>query len=404
MDVINKIAALSKEADYEVGEDDVKKAWSGGMTDLQPRWNMGNVANSAQKVKRGLDPSQMPIYQASAGGGVKVPLLKILLTSVCKNNCNYCGCRLGRDFERFVFQPDELARAFMMLFEKGSVKGLFLSSAVVRNGVYTQDRLIATAEVLRKKMGYKGYLHLKIMPGAERDQIYAAMQLADRVSLNLESPDPECLKDLAPKKEFSSELLLRLKWINEIRNNFHKSHGWKGHWPSSTTQFVVGAVEDTDKRLLKTAAYLHQKLQLRRIYYARFNPVNGTPLEGKTAENPTRILRLYQADFLLRDYGFTLNDLNFEKDHALALDVDPKLAWAKANLSHDPIELNQAERSLLMRLPGIGPKKAKKIIDERKRSKILSLKDLNKIGINAERCAPYVLINGRQPDYQLKLW
>jgi len=404
MDVYQKINVLSQEAGYEVSEREAIKSIRG--FDIPENSGSGKqkFGSSHEKVRRGLPAEKMPIFNAAAGGGKRVPLLKILLTSVCENNCNYCGCRSGRDFERFEFKADELAKAFMSMVRAGLVQGLFLSSGVAGGGVRTQDRLLATADILRNKMGYKGYLHLKIMPGAEWDQIYAGMRLANRVSVNLESPNTTCLKMLAPKKQFLEQLLLRIRWIDEIRQKYPARYGWGGKWPSSTTQFVVGAVPDSDQMFLRTSTQLHRELRLQRVYYAKFNPVHGTPLEEKRGEDPKRIQRLYQADFLIRDYGYQLGDFQFNGHHNLSLDIDPKLAWASMNLYENPIEINQAERSALLRIPGIGPKRADMIISERKKSKIASLNDLRSIGILCERFMPFILINGKQPDHQLPLW
>ena len=305
---------------------------------------------------------------------------------------------------RFKFSPDELARAFMNLYNSGVVKGLFLSSGVTGGGICTQDRLLATAEILRKKMEYKGYLHLKIMPGAEWEQIYFGMHLANRVSINLEAPNQDCLKMLAPKKIFIEELLQRIQWINGIQQNYAPNRGWQGKWPSSTTQFVVGAAPDTDQLLLNSSAYLHKTLNLKRIYYSKFNPVMDTPLEGQPGENPKRILRLYQADFLLRDYDYQLKDFIFNEKDNLSLDIDPKLAWAKTYLSHSPVELNMADRSALLRIPGIGPKGTNKILLERNKSRIKNLGDLKRLGIHIERSVPFILLDGKRPDHQLTLW
>ena len=404
MDVNKKINVLSQEAGYEVSERELIKSIGG--FDMTENSSSGKrkFYSRHEKVRRGLPAEKMPIFNAAAGGGKRVPLLKILLTSVCENNCNYCGCRSGRDFERFDFQADELAKAFMGMVRAGLVQGLFLSSGVAGGGVRTQDRLLATADILRNKMGYEGYLHLKIMPGAEWGQIYAGMRLANRVSVNLESPNSTCLKMLAPKKQFMEQLLLRIRWIDEIRQKYPASQGWGGKWPSSTTQFVVGAVPDSDQMLLKTSTQLHRELRLQRVYYAKFNPVPGTPLEEKRGEDPKRIQRLYQADFLIRDYGYQLGDFQFNGNHNLSLNIDPKLAWAKRNLHENPIEINQAERSVLLRIPGIGPKRADMILNEREKSKITSVKDLRSIGILCERCMPFILINGKQPDHQFPLW
>jgi predicted DNA-binding helix-hairpin-helix protein len=257
---------------------------------------------------------------------------------------------------------------------------------------------------MRHKLGFRGYIHLKIMPGAERSQVERAMQLADRVSINLEAPNDNRLTTLAPHKQFTEELLRPLKWVEEIRRTQPAYKGWNGHWPSSVTQFVAGGAGESDLELLTTTDYLYRQLGLRRAYFSPFSPIADTPLENQLPTPIIREHRLYQASFLLRDYGFDLEDLPFELDGRLPVQIDPKLAWAQKNLSEKPIEINQAERYSLMRIPGIGPKGAEAILRARRQVKIRDVTTLKKIGISAERAAPYLLLDGRRASYQPTLF
>jgi predicted DNA-binding helix-hairpin-helix protein len=291
----------------------------------------------------------------------------------------------------------------MDMYRAGLVEGMFLSSGIIRGGVTTQDKLIATAEILRHRLKFRGYLHLKIMPGAEREQVRRSMQLASRVSVNLEGPNDKRLALLAPKKIFFQELLQPLKWVEAIRQTESPASTWNGRWPSSTTQFVVGAVGDSDLELLTTSGYLLRQLRLSRTYYMAFNPVPDTPLEDVSPENPWRQHRLYQASFLLRDYGFDLEELPFTQEGNLPLDADPKMAWAQLNLAADPVELNRADPGALLRVPGIGPKGARSIIAARRHNKLRELKDLSAIGVSPTRPAPYVLMDGKRPPFQPRL-
>lgn len=338
------------------------------------------------------------IYSAAMPGGKRIALLKTLLTSACERDCYYCPFRQGRDFRRVSFSPDELARLFMQLHQKGLAEGIFLSSGVAGGGPRTQDRLIATAEILRRGHDFQGYIHLKIMPAAERDQILAAMRLADRVSINLEAPNTERLARLAPHKVFTEELLLRLRWVEEMR------HQIPGRWPSSSTQFVVGAAGESDAELLTTTEFLHRQLGLARAYFSGFSPVPGTPLEDRPAASPLRERRLYQSSFLLRDYGFAAKELPFDAAGNLPLGSDPKLAWARRHLVHAPVELNIADRRDLLRVPGVGPRGAEKLLRERRRGRLRELSDLRKLGIVAGRAAPFILLDGHRPPRQLTLW
>jgi predicted DNA-binding helix-hairpin-helix protein len=338
------------------------------------------------------------IHNAVMPGGKHIALLKTLLTSACERDCTYCAFRQGRDFRRATFTPDELACLFMQLYRKGIAEGVFLSSGVAGGGARTEDRLIATAEVLRRRYDFRGYIHLKIMPGAEREQILAAMRLADRVSVNLEAPNSERLARLAPHKLFTEELLQRLHWIEDIRR------GMPGRWPSSTTQFVVGAVGESDVELLTTTEFLHRQVGLARAYFSRFEPVPDTPLEGHPPASPLREHRLYQSSFLLRDYGFAAEELPFDASGNLPLESDPKLAWARRHLAHTPVEVNTADRHDLLRVPGIGPKGVERLLRGRRRSRLRELTDLHKLGVITKRAAPFILLDGRRPPHQLTLW
>ena len=343
------------------------------------------------------------VGHATLPNGQKIKLLKTLLTSACERNCNYCPFRAGRDFRRATFKPEEFAQTFMALHHKGAADGLFISSGIANGGITTQDKLIDTAEILRHKYQYDGYLHLKIMPGAERAQVERAMQIADRVSINLEAPNTKRLGMLAPKKQFLEELVEPLRWVDEIRRNQPDMLGWRGRWPSSVTQFVVGAVGENDLELLHTTDYLYRKLHLRRAYFSPFSPIPDTPLENQPPKSVKREHRLYEASFLLRDYGFSLEELPFVGDGNLPLETDPKMAWAQNNLSETPIEINLASRSQLLRIPGIGPKSVEAILAGRSQNKFRSLVDLRKIGINPTRSAPFILLDGKKPSYQLSL-
>ena len=338
------------------------------------------------------------VYQAVMAGGRRIALLKTLLASACERDCLYCAFRAGRDFRRATFSPDELARLFVQLHRKGIAEGIFLSSAIVGGGLRTQDRLIATAEILRRRYGFRGYIHLKIMPSAERDQVEAAMALADRVSINLEAPNGRRLSRLAPHKVFERELLRRLRWIHEIRRQMHGSR------PSATTQFVVGAAGESDLELLATTAYLYRHLGLARVYFSPFRPQPDTPLEHLPPASPLREHRLYQASFLLRDYGFDVEELPFGPDGNLPLEADPKLAWARRHLIDAPVEVNRASREVLLRVPGIGPKGVQRLLRARRQARLRDLSQLRKLGIAVDRAAPFILLDGRRPVRQLSLW
>jgi len=363
-------------------------------------------AEDAACSRKSAHTSSHEAYISSAvlPNGKRIKLMKSLLTSACERNCYYCPFRAGSDFRRQTFKPDEMASTFVSLYRAGLVEGIFLSSGIAGGGVRTQDKLIATAEILRKKYQYRDYLHLKLMPGAEHEQVMQSMLLADRVSVNLEAPNSNRLEKLAPKKVFLDELLQTLRWVDEIRHSHSPHLAWKGRWPSMTTQFVVGAVGDTDLELLTTTANLHQHVGLGRAYYSAFRPITGTPFENLAPESPLREHRLYQASFLLRDYGFDLEELPFQSDGRLPMDMDPKRAWASAHLQENPVDVNRAGRQQLLRIPGIGPKGASAILAAQRKGTLRTPEDLRKIGVNPSRSLPYILMNGVRPARQLAFW
>jgi predicted DNA-binding helix-hairpin-helix protein len=417
---LDKMQLFSAQMDLEVGGENDGRPLAvrpkATIKEIVSEQNCGRVASANSLAAK---QDSLGITEAVMPGGKRITLLKTMLTSACERNCFYCPFRAGRNYRRATFTPDEMASTFMAMYRAGMVEGLFLSSGIIKGGITTQDKLIATAEILRSKYSYRGYIHLKIMPGAEKDQVRQSMQLASRVSVNLEGPNTKRLALLAPKKVFLEELLRPLKWVEEIRQSespdrtwnewraTHPKNRWaaqpKYGWASSTTQFVVGAVGESDLELLSTSAYLYQNAGLSRTYYMAFRPVPGTPFEEQPAEDPWRQHRLYQAAFLLRDYGFDLEELPFGHQGNLSLTSDPKQSWALENLSQTPVELNRADREQLLRVPGIGPKGARSILQARRINKFRQLKDLKEAGINPSRPAPFVLLDGKRPDYQLHL-
>ncbi len=425
MDAVSKLTYLNQQMNLEPAEEADSVARPAGWVDphrrapcghspanLRAAFDAGQTGLPSAIVKGGPDPStglerkksSLGIHQAAMPGGKRMALLKTMLTSACERNCFYCPFRAGRNYRRATFKPEEMATVFTQIAQAGTANGLFLSSGVAGGGVRTQDRLLDTVDILRSKHRFGGYVHLKLMPGVERDQVRRAMQLSDRVSLNLEAPNTARLQKLAPQKVFLEELLQPLKWVDEIRRTELPTGTVNGRWPSMVTQFVVGAVGEDDLEILTASNYLIRTLRLARVYYSAFSPVPETPLENAPAENPWREHRLYQASFLLRDYGFDLEDLPFTAAGRLPLDVDPKLGWAAENLTERPIELNKADRQSLLRVPGIGPKSADSIIQARRAGRLRELSDLQQLGINATRAAPYILLNGRAPSHQPRLF
>ena len=379
MENIEKLRQLSRAGELEADED--------------------NCIQKFRKKENGI-----VLTHAALPNGRTTTLLKSLLTSVCEQNCLYCPFRAGRDFPRATFKPDEFAQLVVNLTRAGLIQGVFLSSGVAGGGARTQDRLLDTAEILRHRMSYQGYLHLKIMPGAEYEQVLQAMRLANRVSINLEAPNDYRLPNLAPQKEFENQLMRPLGWIEHIRKTLPPTETWKNRWPSSCTQFVVGGAGESDRELLETTQMLHREYGLLRAYYSAFQPHRDTPLENYPASTYRRELRLYQAEYLIRDYGFAQEELCYSADGNLISDHDPKKVWAETHLTENPIEVNSASKEELLRVPGIGPKGAGMILEQRRIKKIRDLSALEKMGINAQRVKDFILMDGQRSARQLVLF
>jgi predicted DNA-binding helix-hairpin-helix protein len=325
-----------------------------------------------------------------------MPVLKMLQTNACANDCFYCPCRAGRDFRREAFGPDELARLTDQLYRARVIQGLFLSSGVVGHGDYSMERIVATGEILRRRYDFPGYLHLKIMPAASDEAIARAIAVADRVSINLEAPTPAHLARITSTKDLPTDLIDPLRRAQAIA-------AAAGRKVSRTTQYVVGAAGESDADILTTTERLYREVGLARAYYSAFHPVPNTPLDGLPPEDPRRQHRLYQADFLLRHYRFGLDDLAFDPIGRLDLREDPKLTWARRHPEAFPVEINRAGRAALLRVPGFGPRSVDAVLAARRLARIRDVSALRRIGVHPTRALPWVTIDGRTPPRQIAL-
>jgi putative DNA modification/repair radical SAM protein len=340
------------------------------------------------------------IYPAALPDGQRVAMLKVLLSNTCQKDCHYCANRASRDFRRVSFAPEELARAFDQMHRKGLVKGLFLSSGICGKAGRDMDQMIATVELVRKRYAFSGYVHLKILPGASFAHVERAVQLATRVSVNLEAPNAERLARIAPRKDFAANLLQPMHWVKSLI----EASGGCLVPAGQTTQFVVGAAGESDREILMTTAQLYRGMRLARAYFSAFQPVVDTPLESHPPTPPLREHRLYQSDWLLRQYDFTFEDLIFDEAGNLPREADPKMIWAQVHPERFPIEINRANREELLRVPGLGPRSVARILRLRRQGAFRTLTDLKKIGAVASRAAPFILLDGKRPPYQMSLW
>jgi predicted DNA-binding helix-hairpin-helix protein len=375
MDVVRKIETLGESAQYD-------------------------LCNACGAAARERDDLGKWIYPTALPDGGRVRVLKVLMTNVCEKSCYYCGIRASRDVPRTSFAPEELAGAFDRMHRADLVDGLFLSSAVCAGANRTMDRMLACVELLRTHYSFPGYVHLKLLPGCSEAHVERAVQLAHRVSVNLEAPSAERLAAIAPHKDFYEELAEPMRMAKRLID----ASGGRLAPAGQTTQFVVGAAGEADEEILSATARLYGELDLRRAYYSAFQPVPGTPLDGLPPTPAWREHRLYQADWLLRFYGFTFDDLIFDQGGNLPRRADPKQVYAQTHPELFPVEVNRAARQELLRVPGLGPKSVGRILRWRREGTLRELGDLSKAGAVAGRAAPYVLLDGRRPPHQLPLW
>ncbi|MCL5036973.1 MAG: radical SAM protein [Chloroflexi bacterium] len=343
------------------------------------------------------------IYPAALPSGKSVFLFKVLLTDACSRDCIYCINRRSNKRPRYSFTPEELVRVFLDLKNRGLVSGLFLTSAIPDTAPKTMERMLKAVEFLRLRHKYRGYIHLKILPGVPFDLVERAVSLATRVSINVECPTSETLARVAGEKDLLSQILRPIAWVKNLQDKIET--------PScdQTTQFVVGAAGETDRQILGRTWQLYREANLSRVYFSAFQPPSGRLWEGMTGVPLIREHRLYQADFLFRKYGFKFEELLFAPENNLTLESDPKQTWADANPARFPVEINKAEKSDLLRVPGIGPVSALRILKEREEGRIHRLEDLKKMGVIVGRARPYILLNGKafmdeQAGFQLLLW
>lgn len=379
MQILEKLKILSDAAKY-----DVSCSSSGSNRENQD--GLGNGAYSG-------------ICHTWTEDGRCVSLLKVLMTNYCIYDCVYCLNRRKNDIQRAEFTVDEVVNLTINFYKRNYIEGLFLSSGVIKSPDHTMERLYLIAKKLRTEHGFYGYIHLKAIPGASKDLIRKAGLYADRMSLNIELPSEESLKLLAPQKK-RDDILKPMKYIGDeytYTKEEKKKYKKKANFvpAGQSTQMIVGASPETDYQIVNLAESFYQKMSMKRVYYSAYIPVNkDNKLPAITIPPTLRENRLYQADWLMRFYGFKAKEILNESDPFLDTRFDPKLAWALRNLDQFPVEINRADYETILRIPGVGVKSALRIIKNRRVAN-LNYEDLKKIGIVLKRAKYFITCKGK---------
>jgi putative DNA modification/repair radical SAM protein len=381
VDVFEKLKILTSAAKYDVActsSGANKKAVPGGIGSASP-WG---------------------ICHSFAGDGRCISLLKLLMTNVCINDCKYCVNRCSNDIQRTFFTPRELADLTINFYRRNYIEGLFLSSGVINNADYTCEQMIETLRILREEYRFSGYIHAKAVPGADTALVAKLGMLADRISVNIELPSQRSLQLLAPDKPADS-ILTPMEYIcHSIQENISDRKTFR-HAPrfapaGQSTQMIIGATPDTDYQILRLSHALYKKYRLKRVFYSAYIPVSSNTLLPPVGSKPPllREHRLYQADWLLRFYGFSPGELLDKQNPNFNPFIDPKCNWALNHMEFFPIEVNRASYQELLRVPGIGVTGAKRIISTR-RTGALNFDGLKKLGIVLKRAQYFITCGGR---------
>ena len=382
MDLLEKLTILSDAAKY-----DAACTSSGIRRKFQP----GKIGNTSSSIAG--------CCHSFSADGRCVTLLKVLMTNSCVYDCKYCVNRRSNDTRRAAFTPRELAELTIGFYRRNYIEGLFLSSGVLRNADYTTEQMIRALRILRQEYGFNGYIHAKAIPGTSPELVQQLGLLADRMSVNIELPSQQGLQTLAPDKTREAILrpmsLIRDKVLESKQELVKYKHAPSFAPAGQSTQLIVGATKDTDRHILHLTEALYQKYRLKRVFYSAYVPVVENSLLPALDTKPPllREHRLYQADWLLRFYGFQASELLDEAHPDFNPQLDPKCSWAVAHLEQFPVEIMRADYETLLRVPGIGPTSAKRIVSAR-RTAHLRFEDLKKLGVVVKRAQYFVLCDG----------
>jgi len=339
----------------------------------------------------------MGICHSYTPDGRCVSLLKILLTNFCLFDCQYCVNRRSSDVPRARFTPEEVVRLTVDFYRRNCISGLFLSSGIIRSADYTMEQLIRVARLLREEHQFRGYIHLKTIPEADPALIEEAGRYADRLSVNIELPTDASLQTLAPEKDVKSIKKAMSTIYTGQQTVLNEPRAPRFTPAGQSTQMIVGADQTDDSTILHSAESLYGNYGLKRVYYSAFSPIPNSPKSVPLAAPPLmREHRLYQADFLLRSYGYKADEL-LSGPGDLALDVDPKLAWALENRSVFPLDLNRAEPALIARIPGIGLRTTKRLVELRRQRRI-RYEDLTRLRCVLAKAKPFFITSDYHPQ------
>ncbi|MEC5163748.1 MULTISPECIES: putative DNA modification/repair radical SAM protein [unclassified Janthinobacterium] len=338
----------------------------------------------------------MGICHSYTPDGRCVSLLKILLTNYCAYDCQYCVNRRSSNVPRARFSVREVVKLTTDFYFRNYIDGLFLSSGIIRSADYTMEQLVQVARTLREVHQFRGYIHLKTIPDADPALIAAAGRYADRLSVNIELPTQAGIERLAPEKNLHT-IKLAMGAIRRKLDEKAQEPGAPAFAPAGqSTQMIVGADASDDRQVLATAETLYGSYKLKRVYYSAFSPIPHSPDSVPLQAPPLlREHRLYQADFLLRAYGFQVHEL-LPAAGNLALDIDPKLAWALAHREHFPLDLNRAGAAMIARVPGIGVRNAKRLVELRRLRRI-RYADVSRLRCSMKKAAPFIVTADYSP-------
>ena len=368
------------------------------------QYDVSCAAGSSRRSSDASGATDLGVCQHFTPDGRRVSLLKILLTNHCVYDCQYCVNRVSSDVPRARFTVDEVVALTLKFYSHHYIDGLFLSSGVLKNVDYTMEQLVAVARTLRLDHQYDGYIHLKTLPGASHDLLIEAGRWADRLSANIELATRADLQRLAPEKSLDQvhDAMATIRDCVDANRSERRRRNTDLKPPpfapaGQSTQMIVGATPTPDAVILATASSLYEKQKLRRVYYSAFRPVPRADCRLPASRpSPLREHRLYQADRLIRFYGFAARELTTAAHPDLPLDVDPKLAWALRNRSSFPVDVNRAARHALLRVPGMGARSVDRILSLR-RSQRISLDDLARLRVVMRKARPFVVTADHNP-------